>query len=168
MFHKFFVCTNSSTFLSHSNMTFINSNTLFSFLFYRILMFTFIFFWWVPEHTIENISTLLDLHWSPSWIPIHSYTISSFNMNFLSCTMSNSWSSIFKCPNSGSKTTKLILFTSVFLSIPIIKFTKYRKWFRTWCPFLIHYIIVILQTQPKLFIWSWYVFYTTFSTLKNI
>jgi len=139
---KISVSTDSSKFLSHSYMSFIDSYTLI-WLDNWSFMSPFKGLRRIPQNTVIKKSIfILHLVFRVSWVTIHSFTIRAFNVNFIFWIMRDSGSSILICFYCYHKCSKFIFSASEFFTIPSIKITKKCNTFCLWSPFSILAITV--------------------------
>ena len=123
MISKINICANTTEFLCHTHMSFINSHTLF-WLINGSLMSPLEFLFWIPPKTIKQETRwVLYCHTCPSRVSIFLGTIPFLNIYFVLGVMRNSTFAI-KTWNCYVKTTKIILSCFKLLSVPVVKLSK--------------------------------------------
>lgn len=122
----------------------------------------------VPEHAIEENSTVLNLNCCISGISVHPAAVSTFDMELIFLFMLDSWSSIFKGFQSNGETSKIISFTEKFSPIPSVEVSKDSHSPSSRTPLHECDVVVWLNLKTKLFIRSCEIQDSSFSSLENV
>jgi len=123
---KVSVAANSSEFLGHSNMSFVNSITLLDFWIENNLwIFENIFLRWVPHHWIIKESVfILETVSGPWWIFVLFLTVWTLNLNLVFLKMLDFRRSISVCWNRDREAPKIILLAVVLISVPVVEIAE--------------------------------------------